>query len=52
MSRSHSNPSKKKLKEVELTYQEWLLALRMPTPVKNKKKYNRRKKHPKKDLED
>ena len=52
MSRSHSNAPKKKLKEVELTYQEWLLALRMPTPVKNKKKYNRRKKHPKKDLED
>ena len=52
MSHSHSNPQKKKLQEVELTYQEWLLALRMPTPVKNKKKYNRRKKHSKLDLEE
>jgi hypothetical protein len=41
-----------KLKEVILTTQEWLLALRMPTPVKNKKKYNRKKKHPKRDLEE
>ena len=41
-----------KLREVILTTQEWLLALRMPTPVKNKKKYNRKKKHPKRDLEE
>ena len=43
---------KKKLKEVTLTHQEWLLALRMPTPVKNKKKYTRKKKHVKKEEED
>ena len=35
----------KKLKEVNLTLQEWLDALRMPTPVRNKKKYRRTKKH-------
>ena len=35
----------KKLKYIELTYQEWLDALRCPTPVQNKKKYNRKKKH-------
>lgn len=34
-----------KLKEVSLTLQEWLDALRMPTPVRNKKKYRRTKKH-------
>lgn len=34
-----------KLKEVNLTLQEWLDALRMPTPVRNKKKYRRTKKH-------
>ena len=35
----------KKLKEVNLTLQEWLDALRMPTPVRNKKKYRRTRKH-------
>jgi hypothetical protein len=35
----------KKLKEVNLTLQEWQDALRMPTPVRNKKKYRRKKKH-------
>lgn len=39
----------KKLKEVNLTLQEWLDALRMPTPVRNKKKYRRKKKHKKQD---
>lgn len=39
----------KKLKEVNLTLQEWLDALRMPTPVRNKKKYRRTKKHKNKD---
>jgi len=34
-----------KLKEISLTLQEWLDALRMPTPVRNKKKYRRTKKH-------
>ena len=31
---------KNKLKKVELTLQEWWNALRTPTPVKNKKKYD------------
>tara|TARA_R110000822_G_scaffold99913_4_gene225191 strand:+ start:3428 stop:3577 length:150 start_codon:yes stop_codon:yes gene_type:complete len=34
-----------KLKEVKLTLQEWFDALRVPTPVRNKKKYRRNKKH-------
>ena len=34
-----------KLKQVELTLQEWWNALKTPTPVKNKKKYNRKTKH-------
>ena len=41
----------KKLKEVNLTLQEWLDALRMPTPVRNKKKYRRKKNHKGKDDE-
>ena len=36
---------KVKLEEVVLTYQEWVHALRMPGPVKNKKKYSRKEKH-------
>ena len=43
--------TRKKLKEVSLTLQEWLDALRMPTPVRNKKKYRRKKKHKGKDNE-
>ena len=39
----------KKLKEVNLTQQEWFDALRMPTPVRNK--YRRKKKHKKTDDE-
>ena len=35
----------KKLKEVSLTLQEWLDALKVPTPHRNKKKYLRIKKH-------
>ena len=35
----------KKLKYIELTHQECLDALRCPTPVRNKKKYTRKKKH-------
>jgi hypothetical protein len=42
----------KKLKEVTLTYQEWLDALRTPTPVRNKKKYKRKEKHKGIDLRD
>jgi hypothetical protein len=36
---------KTKLEEVQLTWHEWLDALKVPTPHKNKKKYNRNKKH-------
>ena len=39
----------KKLKEVKLTQQEWFDALRVPTPVRNKKKHRRKKKHKGKD---
>ena len=39
---------KTKLKQVELTIQEWWNAL---TPVKNKKKYNRKTKHKNKNNE-
>lgn len=35
----------KKLEKITLTREEWHHALRMPTPVKNKKKYTRKKKH-------
>ena len=38
---------KSRLKQVELTIQEWWNALKTPTPVKNKKKYNRKTKHKK-----
>ena len=41
----------KKLKEVKLTLQEWNDALRVTTPVRNKKKYRRKKKHKGKDDE-
>ena len=34
-----------KLQIVELTRQEWLDALRVPTPHRNKKKYKRKAKH-------
>ena len=40
-----------KLKQVELTLQEWWNALKTPTPVKNKKKYNRKTKHKNKNDE-
>mgnify|MGYP000433182975 CR=1 FL=1 len=39
----------KKLKEVSLTLQEWLDALKVPTPVRNKKKYRRKNKHKNKE---
>ncbi len=39
---------KKRLKQIELTLQEWFHALRTPTPHKNKKRYSRKKKHRKK----
>jgi hypothetical protein len=39
-----------KLKQVELTRQEWNDSLKVPTPHKNKKKYFRKEKH-KKDFD-
>jgi len=39
------NNEGKKLKEVKLTLQEWFDALCVPTPIRNKKKYRRKKKH-------
>ena len=36
---------KNKLKQVELTLQDWRDALKTPSPTKNKKKYNRKTKH-------
>ncbi len=36
---------KKKLEKIILTRQEWLEALKMPTPIRNKKKYTRKSKH-------
>ena len=38
---------KTELQKVTLTRQEWQEALRMPTPVRNKKKYTRKNKHKK-----
>lgn len=46
-----SGTKKKKLEEVVLTYQEWLEALKIPTPVRNKKKYRRKNKHKNKSYE-
>ena len=42
---------KNKLKQVELTLQEWWNALKTPSPTKNKKKYNRKIKHKHKNNE-
>ena len=42
---------KKKLEKIRLTYQEWLNALRVPTPIRNKKKYRRKIKHKNKNNE-
>jgi len=42
---------KPKLENITLTRQEWLDALKVPTPHKNKKKYARKSKYPRKDLE-
>ena len=33
------------IKKVLLSLQEWNNALRVPTPIRNKKKYTRNKKH-------
>tara|TARA_R110002167_G_scaffold64977_2_gene183745 strand:- start:791 stop:943 length:153 start_codon:yes stop_codon:yes gene_type:complete len=41
-----------KLEKVELTLQEWYNSLRVPSPIRNKKKYQRKEKYPRKDLED
>jgi|TARA_B110000240_G_scaffold24974_1_gene25508 hypothetical protein len=37
----------KKLKEIQLTLQDWLDALKVPTPHRNKKKFYRKEKHKK-----
>ena len=42
---------KKKLEKVTLTYQEWMESLKVPTPIKNKKKYRRKLKHKNKGYE-
>ena len=42
---------KNKLKKIELTLQEWWNALKIPTPVRNKKKYTRKLKHKNKKYE-
>lgn len=44
--------NKDKLRKVTLTYQEWLDAIHVPTPHRNKKKYKRKKKHKNKNNED
>jgi hypothetical protein len=36
-----------KLEEIHLTLQEWLAALKMPSPHRNKKKFYRKTKHKK-----
>ncbi len=41
-----------KLGEVQLTQEEWFDALKMPGPVRNRKKYTRKQKHPRKDVEE
>ena len=41
----------KKIKQIELTIQEWWNALKIPTPVRNKKKYTRKIKHKSKNNE-
>jgi|TARA_R110000796_G_scaffold11073_1_gene36993 hypothetical protein len=41
----------KKIKQIELTIQEWWNALKIPTPVRNKKKYTRKIKHKNKNNE-
>ena len=38
------------MKKIILTLQEWRDALRVPTPVRNKKKYTRKDKHKNKKL--
>ena len=39
------------IKKVLLSFQEWNNALRGPTPIRNKKKYTRNKKHKNKSYE-
>ena len=48
---SKKEPSKKRLLKTVLTTQEWLNSLKTPTPHKNKKKYNRKQKHRKLQLQ-
>lgn len=39
------------LQKITLTYQEWINALRVPLPERNKKKYIRKSKHNNKSYE-
>tara|TARA_B100000767_G_scaffold210669_1_gene197746 strand:+ start:781 stop:948 length:168 start_codon:yes stop_codon:yes gene_type:complete len=41
-----------KLGEVQLTQEEWFDALKTPGPVRNRKKYTRKQKYPRKDVEE
>ena len=43
--------TERKIRKMNLTFQEWEEALRMPTPEKNKKKYSRKNKHKNKSYE-
>lgn len=43
--------TERKIRKQNLTFQEWEQALIMPTPEKNKKKYNRKSKHKNKSYE-
>jgi len=40
----------KNLKKTILTREEWINSLKMPTPVRNRKKYRRKTKHKNKGL--
>ena len=39
------------MKKIILTFQEWRNSLRVPTPVRNRKKYTRKDKHKNKSYE-
>ena len=42
---SYISDMMKKLEKIQLTIHEWIEAMRMPTPYRNKKKYYRKEKH-------
>jgi hypothetical protein len=45
------NGTENKLQKVTLSYHEWMDALRVPPPERNKKKYLRKQKHKNKSYE-